>query len=124
MDKIQAIRNIRKNIFIKFGIVDLINGQVDNPDCVSDHRLWMVGELLRHDQKREMFVLLIIEELNGVLIQQQGQRLNEGHVNIHQLLIIKVEVELNQFVEEWMAQNVIPLSLLRYVLQEDACGLN
>ena len=124
MDKVQAIRNIRKNIFIEFSIIDLINRQIDDPDCVPDHGLRMVGELLCHDQKRKMFVLLIVEELNGVLIQQQSKRLNERHIDIHQFFVIKVEVKLNQFVQKWMTEDIVSLRLLRYVLKKDTCCLN
>lgn len=124
MDKVQAIRHIRKDIFIELGVIDLVYRQIDDPDCISYHSLRVVGELLCHDQKRKMFVLLIIEKLNGVLIQQQGQRLDERDININQFFIEKVEIEFNQFIEKRMTQNIVSLRLLRNILQEDTGCLN
>jgi hypothetical protein len=37
----------------------------------------MIRKLLRHHQQRKMLVLLVVEELNRILIEQQGQRLDK-----------------------------------------------
>lgn len=124
MHKIQAVRHIRKHIFIQFGIIDLINSQVDNSDGIPNHRLWMIAEFLCHHQKWKMFVLLIVEKLYRVLIEQQSQGLDERHVNVHQFLIVKVKIEFNELVQKWMAQNIISLRLLTNILQKYARGLN
>ena len=50
---------------------------------------------------------LIIEKLDRVLVEKQGQGLDERHVDIDQLLIVEVEVELYQLVQERMAQDIV-----------------
>ena len=107
MHKTQTIRNIRQNMLIEFTIIYLKYSQVDDSHSISDHGLGVIGELLGHHQKWEMLILLIIEELDGVLVEKQGQRFDEGYIDIDQLLIVEVEVEFYQLVQERVAKDVV-----------------
>ena len=94
-------------MLIEFTIIYLKYSQVDDSHSVSDHGLGVIGEFLGHHQEWKMLVLLVVEKLDGVLVEKQGQGLDERHVDIDQLLIVEVEVEFYQLVQEGMAQDVV-----------------
>ena len=94
-------------MFVELAIIYLKYSQVDDSHSISDHGLGMVGKFLGHHQEWKMLVLLVVEKLDGVLVEKQGQGLDERHVDIDQLLIIEVEVEFYQLVQEGMAQDVV-----------------
>ena len=110
-------------MLIEFMIIYLKYSQVDDSHSISDHGLRVIGELLGHHQEREMLILLIIEKLDGVLVEKQGQGFDERHVDIDQLLIIEVEVEFYQLVQERMTQDVVYKILReRWSYQEEYFG--
>jgi hypothetical protein len=84
----------------------------------------MICKFLGHDQQWKVLVFLVVEKLDGILVQKECQGLDEGHVDIDKLFIIKVEVKLYQLIQKRVAQDIVPLGLLGDILQEDACRLN
>lgn len=69
----EAVRHVGQELVIEFPVVDLEDSEIDDSNGVPDHGLWVIGEPLRHEQQRKVLHLGVVEELNGVLIQAEGE---------------------------------------------------
>ena len=63
------------------------------PDCYPDHALAVVEELDCLCVEREVVSVLVVEEVDGVLVQPEGERLQEGDVVGHHLLVREIKLE-------------------------------
>ena len=50
---------------------------------------------------------LIEEESYGFIVDLEGQGLEKRDVDIHQFLIVEVEIERDELIQEWVTQNII-----------------
>lgn len=60
--------HICDDVLVDARIVQRENCEVDDPDCVANHSLGVVSKLLRHCQKGEMGLLMVVKEPHGVFI--------------------------------------------------------
>ena len=47
------------------------------------------------------------EELNSVIVDLNGKGLQEWNINVHEFLIVEVEVKGYEFIQEWVTEYVI-----------------
>jgi len=63
--------------------------------------------------------VLVVKEMNGVLVQSKGERLEEGDVVGHHFLVRKVKLMDNYRVDVIVRQQVVNGSLVADILKED-----
>ena len=83
----------------------------------------MVKELDRLRVEREVVVVLVIEEVYRVLVETKTQRLQEGDVVCHHLLVTEVKLVHNDRVDVVVGQQVVDARVVSDVLEEDVQSL-
>ena len=104
-------------------VLDLVHVEAERSDGDPHHALAVVEELDRLRVEREVVVVLIIEEVYCVLVETKTQRLEEGDVVCHHLLVTEVKLVHNDRVDVVVGQQVVDARVVPDVLEEDVQGL-
>ena len=88
-----------------------------------DHTLAMVEKLDGFSVERKVIGVLIVEEVDGVLVEPEGEGLEEGDVVGHDFLVREVELVDNDGVDMVVGEEVVDAGLVLDVLKEDVEGL-
>ena len=83
----------------------------------------MVEELNGFSVERKVIGVLIVEEVDGVLVEPEGEGLEEGDVVGHDFLVREVELVDNDGVDMVVGEEVVDAGLVPDVLKEDIEGL-
>ena len=67
----------------------------------------MVEKFASNGQQWEVIRAGIHEEFDGHGVDAEGEGLQERDESVDQLLIVEVELEGDEFVEEWVRENVV-----------------
>jgi hypothetical protein len=59
----KAKGHITQNFIVEFFVINLENSEINNPHSISDHCFFVICKLLGHQQKREVFIFLVVEKL-------------------------------------------------------------
>ena len=62
----------------------------ESPDGYPDHAFAVIEELNGLSIQREIVIVFIVEEVNGVLVEPEGESLEERNVVSHHLLVRKI----------------------------------
>lgn len=88
-------------------VVHLVHVQRDRAHRDAHHRLRVVEELDRLRVQRKVIGVLVVEEVNGVRVQLQAERLQEQHVVAHDVLVAEVELVHDDRVDVIVAEQIV-----------------
>lgn len=93
--------------------------QREGTDGDPHHALVVVEELDGLGVQREVVGVLIVEKVDGVIVELEGEGLQEGDVVRHHLFVGKIKLVHNDGVDVVVRQQVIERGLVADVLEED-----
>ena len=83
----------------------------------------MIEELDGFSVERKVIGVLIVEEVDGVLVESEGEGLEEGDVVGHDFLVGEVELVDDDGVDMVVGEEIVDAGLVPDVLEEDVEGL-
>ena len=104
-------------------VLNLVHVEAEGPDRYPDHALAVVEELDGLGVEGEVVIMLVIEEVDGVLVQPEAEGLEEGDVVGHDLLVGEVELVNNDGVDVVVGEEIVDAGVVLDVLEEDVQSL-
>ena len=98
---------------------DLVDVERKSPHRDPDHGLGMIEKLDGFGVKRKIVGVFVVKEMNGVLVQLQRERFEEGNVISEDFFVRKVEFVNDDGIDVVVAQQVIKRSFVANILEED-----
>jgi len=95
----------------------------ESPDGYPDHAFAVIEELNGLSIQREIVIVFIVEEVNGVLVEPEGESLEERDVVSHHLLVRKIKLVHDDGINVVVAQQVIDAGVISNVFKENVESL-